>query len=761
MKISAAGKIREDERDRALDLHGSWPNSVPRGWNHPEPSGAYLSRTLEGERGDITEHLIRFPSAPVYGVHRRDDYQYKIPRINYHTFRLLKRREAGDIRRIYLIHNGLNETDRMVHYYRLADELLDDKSAFIIRPFPGHLTRFPLPPRYSEQPLDRYLADAGDLYRQYLRFMVETQWLLSVIVPVRSYRVLAGLDLLAEGDEEHGGRTNLETLAGAIFHEWLCSFAASIDQGRDCGAVIELDAIREAIETIRGLIGWKPWPREVGGSNRVDLDTPPGEDDLRPTLHVLGYSLGGYVAQSVFFTWPFAISSAMILFSGGPLRNLRLAKFSNAEEWNTVMRALKYEIESSIMEGRLGQGLSRVAGLERNSFRHFHGIFHDVFLQDFRGSYSSRLDEFYRRLRFIAGTEDEIVSHESLSKAVSKGIVKSLPVTHFLVDPRQWRKFVEAGGIDELRWCADEGETGLTETLRDYWWRGDRGDIVGRASKKKQRGDEDRPSGRFQGELDVIAERLEKKGGHLFVFRNQVPVVFLGTEMLQLDGAALYHSDGTIGDYFLALQNRRLLLTRNHGKITIVIPSRLETWFRETPAILSANVETARGGLVPDGDQLRQIWERFFNEWSGYGCLRLFDPDPDLARPAALVHTIRSRTAGLDSEIPIVNALPDIWLYISSRRAQMLRKWVGARSSRTGTQAGLVALATRLAESTTGKEPRIRDWVSWDDLIISKVSAAEYNPRYMGERITDSDAVKKVTIHAALCLLHSQQAPVQ
>ena len=68
-------------------------------------------------------------------------------------------------------------------YYRLASQLIAQgpETVCIVRPFPGHMTRYPFQ-AFAETPLDLYLWDGSHLFRQFLRFMVETQWFLSAIV---------------------------------------------------------------------------------------------------------------------------------------------------------------------------------------------------------------------------------------------------------------------------------------------------------------------------------------------------------------------------------------------------------------------------------------------------------------------------------------------------------------------------------------------------------------------------------------------------
>ena len=114
----------------------------------------------------IKESILRFPSAPIHGLHRLHEYHVNIGKSeSFHTYRVLtsaKRRRTERVRRIFLMHNGLNEAESMGLYYRLASHLIQqDESggtACILRPFPGHLTRSRFA-GFAETPLDHYLWD--------------------------------------------------------------------------------------------------------------------------------------------------------------------------------------------------------------------------------------------------------------------------------------------------------------------------------------------------------------------------------------------------------------------------------------------------------------------------------------------------------------------------------------------------------------------------------------------------------------------------
>src|SRR6185369_10837278 len=175
----------------------------------------------------------------------------------------------------------------------------------LICPFPAHLTRYPMVGKYAEKPLQRFITDPSDLFRQYLRFMVEMQWLLSALVPFSDYPVASGVPLLAKSDQSAGGRCDTDLLSHAIYEAW-----TSIYDYAQRGRRISDDDVHQSVATIRELIGWHHSPTRL-----VDRDEHTRLDP--PQIHVVGYSLGGYLAQSVFFTWPFAVGSCSTVCSGG------------------------------------------------------------------------------------------------------------------------------------------------------------------------------------------------------------------------------------------------------------------------------------------------------------------------------------------------------------------------------------------------------------------------------------------------------------
>lgn len=496
-----AGLIHPLERDSSLGLEElDWQARLierlgeVRGWRESKGrvtrdlkkitrSGrsATFQQAKDQECASLNEIIIRFPSAPIYSIHRRREYQYRLAkRSNYHTLRVIRRptpkgAEPEQLERLYVLHNGLNEVDRLNFYYELADYLLDPRSACILRPFPGHLTRSPFPLEYAETPLDRYLADAGDLFRQFLRFMLESQWFLSIIAPLPFYGVIPGVELLApSGAQATGDRSETETLLKAILESWRMAYDYN-DEQIEKGDAITQESVRDVIEGLRSLVGWrKPTERQP--------ETIPSPENLRPSVHVVGYSIGGYVAQSVFFAWPYAVASCSPMFAGGALREISPTAFAHREEWQTVMHSLRYELESSMLEQRIRRdtvnGQETIAGVNANHYAFFDRMFNDVFLQDSRSFYRSRVSEYRSRMFFVMSGADPVISMESLLQSTpEKGIIMivipDVPHLPFRAGS-EWKGFWFKEVAHILRRFARETTEGeLADTLAKNWWTAD------------------------------------------------------------------------------------------------------------------------------------------------------------------------------------------------------------------------------------------------------------------------------------------------
>jgi hypothetical protein len=127
---------------------------------------------------DLEESVLRFPSAPMNAFQR---FHHEPRMAGMHTYRVLRRRDdGGPVKRIFLMHNGLNEMDSLSLYYQLASQLVQRHpgTVCILRPLPGHLTRSPFQ-AFAETPLDTYLWDGSNLFQHFLSYMLETRWFLT------------------------------------------------------------------------------------------------------------------------------------------------------------------------------------------------------------------------------------------------------------------------------------------------------------------------------------------------------------------------------------------------------------------------------------------------------------------------------------------------------------------------------------------------------------------------------------------------------
>lgn len=391
----------------------------------------------------LTETILPFPSAPIHGIQRLHSFNRVSGRRSEvaHTYRVLTEPDRKIApKRIFLLHNGLNETFNVRTYYRLAGYLIASNPdvACIIRPFPGHIWRFPYR-RFAESPLDRYLWDGSHLFRQYLRFMAETRWFLSALVRRSRYRLPSGTSLVAENELRVMSRLDIEVLPGKIRDEYEAMHAISDEKLKQMEKDTESKLWRASASAI------SPVPDEeefVAGvkaiRDRLHLSAAYSaeystDDKDDPEIHAIGYSLGGFAAQSVFMAWPWAIDSCTTLLSGGALRDLAPTEFAHPEEWQTVLHSLRYELDDAMMDGRfthwkLERGEHKrdkdeTAGMETELFLYFKRTFYEVFAQEYRGSFQSRASAFKNRLLFVVGGNDTIVRPQSvLDAAPSDGI---------------------------------------------------------------------------------------------------------------------------------------------------------------------------------------------------------------------------------------------------------------------------------------------------------------------------------------------------
>jgi hypothetical protein len=800
--------IQPAERDLNLGLDRlRWPvkTKTPDHW---EPKGSYLRRTISETPEEeevhgaqlgcvLEEKVLRFPSAPIHGLHRIHEYHLNEGESeNMHTFRVLSHPEAGKTRRVFLMHNGLNETQKMGLYYQLASHLIDQDetkgTVCILRPFPGHLTRSRFND-FAETPLDHYLWDGSHLFRQFLRFMIETQWLLSVIARRSSYRCISGLNLLAESDTKETSRLDDKTLAAAMETKWKQLHAASAREipqlhGEE-GDAAELRSEKDppqflpAIRSLRQVLGLK---KKLGG------DLEEGDEGLE--IHAIGYSLGGFTAQSVFMSWPFLVSSCSTLLSGGPLRELAPTAFADPEEWQTVLHSLRYELDERMMNGLYRPRKKLVAGIELDLFLYLKSTFYEVFQQEFRGSFQTRLKAFRRRMLFVVGGNDPIVRPDRVLDSGPPDGMNMISVGglgHFLgnraIDDEEnaqrsfWLpRLGEVIGklADEASKCQKEErpknwlEPGMRVPVRaepltpnngNGGRRPKRLDIAERLAVDS---DGKLPGLLFERCLDDLLVRVEAKRGVLFILRNEVPTVLLQEEAMRQHAAVLHHDDGRIVRYIEGLRLRKQLIEGNPERISIILPWNVKRITKEIDAPPGHPSQSeGGGGQMPKQSRVTpsQTWTSF-RKWaestgsSAPDALRIYDGrlgiDQGLPRLDFGFLEDKTRTRlRLGPGQPLKTSLPDCWIWMSPKF--LLHDDEEPLDSDIGRRELCKVLPDRYLED----DSRLISALRKDHVRIVTVSRARYNPRFRGRLIADPVAARDLLHHATTCIAGSVPFP--
>ena len=639
-----ACRIRDGERDLELGLdRARWPSGahLPAGW---QSGPGWLRRIIDapGEDGPrptiapsrvpepqtaFKEWVLRFPSAPVHGLQRLRERHADVGESeNFHTYRVLTHIDLeplttepaplsnpgtdARVSRIFLLHNGLNELHDMRLHYQLASRLIaeDQRTVCILRPFPAHLTRFAFQ-ALAETPLDHYLWDGSQLFRQFMRHMLETQWLLSVLTRRSRYRCLSGANLLKEDPDPKESRVEDEVLVQAMAEAWRALRPVSEKRLRQAPRGGDAP-FGGPVVSLRQVLRLAEYPR-MGDQLR--------DEDVEPTVHVLGYSLGGFLAQSVFMSWPFLVASCSTLLSGGALRDLAPTAFAHPEEWQTVLHSLRYELDDGLMRNAHGSAIDQLAGIDRDLFLYFKRTFYEVFQQEYRGSFQSRLEAFRQRMLFVVGGNDPIVRPRSVLDSAPPGGINMVAIAglgHFLgvktrdpVEQAQrdfWipemagviGRFADAAG---RRQDAERAEAWLDEHMRlpdramgpDSEARDEEDAGSPKLLTVPERLEIERdgalPGGLFEKCLDDLLARMLAGNGLLFILRNEVPTMLLDYAAIQEHAAVLHHDDASIARYVRGVR-RRFEVIKNDlgGRICIVLPwnaNRLTHELRRGPVV--------------------------------------------------------------------------------------------------------------------------------------------------------------------------------
>jgi pimeloyl-ACP methyl ester carboxylesterase len=754
-----ATKVRPEERDRRLERQGIWPPAVPpESWRRTRYGMQRKISAIEGKRSPVPvaldELLLRFPSAPIHGLQRLHEHHMELgPSENFHTFRVLRSAAARDrrkpISRIFLMHTGLNESNTMGLYYRLASQLIsqDPSTVCIVRPFPGHLTRYPFQ-AFSEKPLDLYLWDGSHLFRQFMRFMIETRWFLSAIVRRSSYRCASGADLLAESDDETESRLDPDKLAAAIRDDWRSLHGASVATaeaeekareeeesewnggGQPRPPVNRVPVYQRQISSsIRGLRAALRLDRFERATGELTATKGPPE----PSVHVIGYSLGGFTAQSVFMSWPFVVSSCSTMLAGGALRELAPTGFADPEEWQTVLHSLRYELDNRMMGMEPGNNEAHIGGIDTDLFTYFTRTFYEVFQQEYRGSIQTRYEAFGDRMFFIVGGDDPVMRPESVLQSGPKGGMNLLEVGglgHFLQDG-------SSGSVGDQRqtfWIPEmstlihrfsENAAEQHQAQRELTWfdkkmrkpKLSRAEWQRLTDPERAKGSPGRDpdeslvrrlspaewvkieqDGALYGEifercLDDLLHRIWKeKDGVLFVLRNEVPTVLLPPEAIRETAAGLYHDDYNIVRYCHGIGARRKVLEESIDRLCLVLPwnarsimSRMDAQ-RAFPSQAESAGGRNRKRSLPDVE----VWQRALqncvelsNRKKGHESIRRFNGNDSqealvLAVEGDSDHRLEKLASVMgdftrSDEIEPVSSLPDSWIWLSSEALSLKR----------------------------------------------------------------------------------------
>ncbi len=662
LDIAEKHRFREGERDSRLHLaNQNWPAvDIGGRWTipaQPDAFGPRVERNLwpvteeqkaeilnrypasepdaEVDLGDTTvlrEQILRFPSAIIHWHSLATQNPYD-PSSGFHSLRVLSNTSRLDGERpdrIYLLINGLNEVDGLPFFYQLAGWILakDPRSVCIIRPLPAHLTRYPHDPLFASKPLDQYMTDATELFRHYLRYMVESKWLLSALAPRAEYKSLAGLELTdpartnpAQSRAEDGDIA--AAIAAEYEHLWYASDARARGDISIPSTVPDSSLVESSIRTVRALLGW----------SAAENSEPDPEICDRPVVHTVGYSLGGFVAQSIFMSWPNVVGSCTTVCSGGALRELAPTAFSHPEEWQSLLYALRFRLDAQMMSGlygavpisprpgssdaeRLADGstrrdrVERRLGIDSGVFHDLLNVFYEVFEQDYRESYRTRVSEYVQRLLFVVGGNDPIVRPASvLASAPSEGanIISIADLSHFLgarrpqgttEDAQQRFWLPEIGAL--IARFAQQAEKPFQRGLAEAWQRSprkfaisvpqywrigldpSRGGAVEYPAAPEQLTQADRtligPDGAlgwpvFDRSIEsLVNSSMCSETGYVFVLRNEIPTFMLPPSHWPFRARVLYYSDERQRRYLDSLEWKRKQFERFGKRAVVVLP---------------------------------------------------------------------------------------------------------------------------------------------------------------------------------------------
>jgi len=127
-----------------------------------------------------------------------------------------------------------------------------------------------------------------------------------------------------------------------------------------------------------------------------------------------------------------------------------------------------------MLKARIKMKDERVAGINKRYYAFFDNVFNDVFMNDLRGVFRSRLEEYIERMLFVLGGNDPIVSTNSVMSLAPETGVNAIEIAklgHYpWSDIAEWREFWLPSVGMIIKDFALRTETKLAETLKRNWW---------------------------------------------------------------------------------------------------------------------------------------------------------------------------------------------------------------------------------------------------------------------------------------------------
>jgi hypothetical protein len=722
----------------------------------------------------VEESVMRFPSSPlVAGAyvdsserHASRDAQRASRDAQFHSYRVL--RPAVDlgapIRRIFLLHAGLNERSDMQLYYQLSSHLFAQRldTACIIRPFPEHLSRG-VPAGFSDSPLDSYLDDSTRLVRHFLGYMIETQWFLSVLARRSVYRTVSGVELLAASSNPSRSRLVASHLARAIAQGRSNMRRHDVGVGwRDADAArtaaAEVGVIRDCVQSVRDLL-------------RLDADYPPqgnepGDEEKHdePAIHVVGYSLGGFVAQAALMSWPYLVSSCTSVLSSPTLwRHAGASPFAHPEEWQTVLESLTNSTTLGLSwSGSEIEDEDGLLGAFVHVFRHAFGLGEN-------GPYKSWLEANRRRMLFVVGGDDPII--RGRPSDVPSGGINLLEIgglSHFATRPRStdenptfWLgeiarltdRFADRAAAQHL----DQRKAVRLSLSGEAVHTALKASGSSRAEAFGRMTIEDRRLGAQDGALDAegmelrLDDLVAHDDGFVFILSNDIPDFMMVPEATLREGAALYHDDEAIIRHCQRVRQRATALRQRSGSASFTVPRDLRRRVEHGDALttmLRQSETIAPYAATEPAPMDWQAWVETLDALTpgeGMDSVRVFDTRReinavDLSDVSKRLLAHASEFAGRE-EVVRVTTLPDIWVWIAPELLGSTASWAGPDEAIASVVVGLGADYERWYRE-----------LAHERIVVIERSRARYNPRYRGRVVADPRGARRVLLHGAICV---------